>query len=208
MPDHVVSQGECLSSIADKYGISGKTIWEDSRNAELRKIRLNPDTLFPGDVLFVPPITLKELDRVTDRRHKFVRKREMVHFRLRLLVEDKPRAYEAFTLEIGRFKYSGNLDADGEIDVLIPAGEPEGTLILNEGQERHRLLMGHIDPIDEVTGIQARLRNLAYLDGDLSGKWDEDSVEALRAFQRKNELSPTGKMDSATESMLKKEYGH
>jgi hypothetical protein len=208
MPDHIVDQGECLSSIADKYGIPKNTIWNHSRNTDLRQKRLNPDTLYPGDVIFVPPITQKDIGCAVDKRHKFVKKFNNVRFRLKLLVNDTPRANESYTLEIGGLTLTGTTDQDGWLDEQIPASEPKGTLILKSGQEELALGMGHIDPIEEITGIQGRLSDLAYLDDNITGVWDDATQDAVRALQRKNKLPETGKMDAGTESALKKEYGH
>jgi hypothetical protein len=208
MPDHTVEQGECLSSIADKFGIPKAKIWNHSRNSDLRQNRLNPDTLFPGDVIFVPPITLQEIACATDQRHVFVKKLNYVRFRLRLLLNDAPRANESYTLLIGGLTLTGYTDPDGWLDEQIPASEPTGTLILKNGEEQHTLGMGTIDPIEEITGIQGRLQNLAYLDDNITGVWDEATADAVGVLQRKNNLPPTGKMDADTVSQLKKEYGH
>src|SRR5882757_9079041 len=137
MPDHVVSQGECLSSIADHYGLLKQTIWDHSGNAELRRRRPNPDTLFPGDVLFVPPQNETEFDRPVDQMHKFVVKSDQIRFRLRFLLDDKPRANEPYVLEIGRLKLAGKTDQNGWLDQRIPANEPEGVLRLGSGQEQY-----------------------------------------------------------------------
>ena len=208
MPDYTVVQGDCLSSIADQFGLLKDTIWKHGRNGELRQKRPNPDTLLPGDVIFVPPLTLKEIGCPTTKRHKFVRKQELVRFRLRLLWEDKPRANEAYVLDVGNERYSGQTDGDGWIDVQIPAREPEGFLTLQDGAEQHTIALGALDPIDEITGIQGRLSNLSYLAGEITGEWDDRQADAIRALQAKNHLLVTGKMDADTESALKKEYGH
>lgn len=144
-----------------------------------------------------------------DQHHKFTRKLNYVRFRLRLLLNDNPRGNELYNLQIGALTFEGNTDPDGWIDVQIPASETSGTLILNDGNEQHHLTFGTIDPIEEITGVQGRLRNLAYLDdGNMTGVWDDATAGALRALQHKNGLPETGEWDSATEDALKKEFGH
>ena len=55
MPSHRVKQGECLTSIAARYGFADwRAIYQHPNNAELRKKRPNPSLLFPGDALFIP----------------------------------------------------------------------------------------------------------------------------------------------------------
>jgi hypothetical protein len=208
MPDHVVSQGECLSSIAKQYGLLKQTIWEHSRNAGLRRQRPNPDTLFPGDILFVPPQNESEFDRPVDQLHKFVLNCDRIRFRLRFLLDDKPRANEPYLLEIGNLKLSGKTDPNGWLDQRIPAGEPEGIVTLQDGKERYTVELGRIDPIDTVTGVQGRLRNLGYFDGEINGERHAETLDAVCAFQMKHGLTPTGEMDATTRNLLMQDYGH
>lgn len=203
-----MDQGECLSSIANKYGHLKDTIWNHSRNTDLRQKRLNSDTLYPGDVIFIPPITVKEIGCPVDNKYKFVKKICYVRFRLRLLLNDTPRANEPYTLDIGGLTFTGTTDNEGWLEEQIPASETSGTLTLEDGQEQLDLGMGHLDPIEEITGIQGRLSDLAYMDDNVTGVWDETTADAVRALQRKNKLPETGQMDAATVSALKKEYGH
>jgi peptidoglycan hydrolase-like protein with peptidoglycan-binding domain len=49
---------------------------------------------------------------------------------------------------------------------------------------------------DRYKEIQQALAAKGYLRGDTSGKWDADSVEALKRFQTDQNLSPDGKINS------------
>jgi peptidoglycan hydrolase-like protein with peptidoglycan-binding domain len=42
------------------------------------------------------------------------------------------------------------------------------------------------------------LADKGYLKGEPNGKWGPDSVEALRSFQRDQNLEPSGKIDSVS----------
>src|SRR5574341_1571965 len=87
MPQHVVSQGECISSIARMYGFPDwRIIWNHPENADFKKKRPNANVLHPGDKLFVQDRELQEKDCATDQRHRFVLKKPTtwVHF----VVED------------------------------------------------------------------------------------------------------------------------
>jgi Putative peptidoglycan binding domain/LysM domain len=208
MPDHVVIQGDCLSSIAKQYGLLKQTIWSHARNASLRQQRPNPDTLFPGDIVFIPPLHESEFDRPVDQMHKFVLNCDRIRFPLRLLLNDEPRADEPYVLQIRSRKLSGKTDKDGWIDQSIPADAEEGLLSLQEDKEKYVVEFGHIDPIDKVTGVQGRLRNLGYFDGEIDGQLDAETAGAVAAFQAKHKLNPTGEIDTATRSLLQQDYGH
>jgi peptidoglycan hydrolase-like protein with peptidoglycan-binding domain len=44
--------------------------------------------------------------------------------------------------------------------------------------------------------IQQALAKRGYLHGEASGKWDQESVDALRRFQHDQNLEPSGKLNS------------
>jgi hypothetical protein len=44
--------------------------------------------------------------------------------------------------------------------------------------------------------IQKALADKGYLQSEPNGRWDDASVEALRNFQRDQDLDPSGKIDS------------
>ena len=208
MPEHTVAQGECLSSLADSFKIPRLSIWNHPRNEELRKKRANPDTLFPGDVIYVPEKALREQPCATELRHLFVRKAATVQLRIRLLRNDQPRVDEPYCLDIAGTVLSGRTDGEGWLTEKIPAAAREGTLTLNDGAEQHNLQIGSMDPIEEISGIQGRLKNLGFYGADVDGKWGPESVDALRAFQQKKQLTPTGRRDEQTLALLQAEYGH
>ena len=58
------------------------------------------------------------------------------------------------------------------------------------------------DTGDKVTWIQTRLKELEYLEGDITGTFDEQTAEALKEFQSDNGLLQTGMADKITMQML------
>ena len=62
-----------------------------------------------------------------------------------------------------------------------------------------------------IRNLQRYLRQLSYFDDDIepiltNGVWDDETRDALLAFQRKNRLSPTGVADEQTWNLLFSQY--
>ncbi len=209
--NHKVKQGDCLSSIAKKYGYPDyKVIWNDGANAELKQKRKNPNMLFPGDLVVIPDLELKQIDKSTEQTHNFVLDAETVKFQL--IVKDdegKPYANCKFDLKIGGKDFTGNTDGSGKIEQEIPADASTGEVAIYEktGETESvitvfKLELGHLDPVAEATGVQARLNNLGFFCGKVDGIIGPMTQEALKAFQGKNGLSETGAADEATKNKL------
>ena len=91
--DYVIRQGDCISSIAFRNGFDWITLWNEPANAELKERRKDPNLLFPGDVVHIPDLRLKEVDRPTDQCHSFKVKNVPAKLRLRLLgAEDEDQS--------------------------------------------------------------------------------------------------------------------
>lgn len=71
---HKVCQGECIESLADRYGFFPETLWKHSENSELRKLRDDQNILQPGDVVMIPDLEMREESAATEKLHKFRRK--------------------------------------------------------------------------------------------------------------------------------------
>ena len=208
MPQYVVQQGDCISSIAYEHGIAPDTIWNHPDNSELKNKRKNRDTLYPGDVVFIPETTLGTEDCATDQRHHFVVKNTPAKLRLRLLINDQPRANEEFTLIVDGQQRTGKTDGDGWLEQYIAPNAREGKLILTSTGEEYELLLGNMDPIDEIAGIQGRLRNLGFYGGELDGEMSPELEDAIRAFQTAKQLPVTGQATAPTKDALRAAYGH
>ena len=88
-------------------------------------------------------------------------------------------------------------------------GEAEGVLSLSGPPAYTRKLnLGHLHPITTTSGRQMRLNNLGFGCGKPTGMEGEDYESALRSFQRKAQIMPTGKADEATVEKLRTEYDH
>jgi hypothetical protein len=124
-------------------------------------------------------------------------------------LEDRPRKDLAYVLEIGTLTYEGKTGSDGYLEHEIPEGARSGRLILDPGTPNETVVplnLGHLDPVDEVSGVKQRLANLTFP----CGTGDEATPElaaALRAFQAKHGLDVTGEIDDATRNALREAHG-
>jgi len=215
MPRYVVKQGDCLSSIAKGFGLDDwKIIYNHPDNADFRKKRPDPNVIYPGDTLEVPAKEKKEEPGATEKRHKFRYTKDPTMFRLRL--EDsngKAFASKRFELTIGSDVVRGRTGSDGRIAQPIDPSAREGKLLLwpdNDSDEytlNWRLQLGGLDPVEYLTGVQARLRNLGYNCGPVDGIMGPKTEAALKAFQAKNNLQADGTPSPQTQAKLKQLHG-
>jgi putative peptidoglycan binding protein len=123
--------------------------------------------------------------------------------------EDKPQANIAYKVEIGALTIEGQTDSDGILECDIPPDARAGRVILEPGTPNETVLplnLGHLDPIEEVSGVKQRLANLTFPCGDGDDETPELAA-ALRAFQEKFSLEITGALDQKTRDAIAKAYG-
>ena len=207
MPYHVIQQGECLASLATAAGLNEQKVWELAENAEVRMQRKHPHILQPGDIVFIPEIELRHETRSTDQRHRFKRKSTPVHLWLRVLAAGTPIAKEAYVLKIAGKSIEGTTNDSGVLQEFVPTDAEEAILQLDRGRLELKLMLGHLDPITEISGVQGRLSNLGFDCGDEHGELGPVTRSALRAFQETYEITVNGEADSATREKLQEKYG-
>ena len=208
---YTVVQGDCLSSIAKQFGIADwRTIYNDSKNAAFKQKRPNPNVIFPGDVLYIPDKTRKEVDRPAGARHKFKTKTQKTKVRIRLRNEDDAGfSGKKYELDIGGRKLTGTTAGDGLIEQDIPADAVAGVLTLWLDSDTSKpglvwaLKIGDLDPVEENSGIQARLKNLGFDPGPVDGIVGPKTSAAILSFQMKYGLPENGKVDSALRDRLR-----
>ena len=120
---HVVSQGECLSSIATKYKFNDwHLVYDDPANADFRKKRPNPNVIFPGDQIVIPDKEEKGESCATGKLHQFKLLGTKTFFRVVLKdPHGKPYAGKNYKLTIkGTDPLEGVTGADGLVEKPIP----------------------------------------------------------------------------------------
>ena len=206
---HIVKQGEYLSKIAAQYGfVSYKTIWEDAANAALRaKRKNNPNILFPGDQIVIPDREEKTESAGTDSLHKFEFRGDRLVLRLRVRdAEDQPirNTPAVFTVEGDRREMVTN--TDGQVERPIPRTADDGSLVVTNIEIPVKI--GHLDPVDTISGQQARLNNLGYFAGPLDGSDALARRSAIEEFQCDHPpLRVDGDCGTKTQQKLKEVHG-
>ncbi len=206
--EHLVKQGECIVSIAHRYGLFPETVWDDPKNTELRQQRENPGVLLPGDIVHVPLKRRREESCATEQRHRFRRKGVLQTLRLRLTQDGEARANEPYALRIEGEWLEGETDEAGWLEQTVPPDARSGELLLQDGEEVHPIRLRALDPVDTLSGVQSRLHNLGFLAGEATGEPDDETEEAIRAFQKKHDLSENGRFDDTDlQPKLEEEHG-
>jgi peptidoglycan hydrolase-like protein with peptidoglycan-binding domain len=101
----------------------------------------------------------------------------------------------------------GTTDGDGKLTILSPVPIRVARVVFEKRGLTFSVLLGDMDPITEISGVQARLKALGYLKTTATGELDEATEAALRKFQEAKHLPITGTADSATLEALKADYG-
>jgi hypothetical protein len=207
--DYIVESGDCVESVAARFGFHWETIWNDPKNAALRKARVSPNVLLPGDRLHIPEKILRTEDRPTEQRHHFILLGEPSKLRICVKQSGEPRSKQPYLLEIDGERYQGNTDEGGWIDLEIPADASEGKLTIGEHplhRQAYLLELGGMDPVTEVVGVQKRLHNLGF-SCQPTGELDSATTVAIAAFQQNKGLEPTGEIDRNLIDKLKTQHG-
>jgi len=208
MPIYTVKPGDCLTKIAADYGFGDyKTIWDHPGNAEFRKIRPNPHVLQAGDQLFIPETIPLTRTLATGRRHTIVIKRPRATVQLHVQDPDgEPLQGRKFVLQVaGEEDVQGTTDADGLVQAVVPAGASTGRLEFPDDGLVFSLQLGNLDPLNEPTGVRARLANLGVHCPESSDA-DEQSklvAYAIARLQSDHGLDVTGEIDQPTLDLLR-----
>jgi hypothetical protein len=211
---YTVRQGDGMSSIAEATGFFWQTLWDLPENAELKARRPNPEVLLPGDIVTIPARRAGTRLCATGKVHRFRRRGVPVRVALRL-VDSQGEAFAKarYRLQVGELEYQGETDDQGRIEQWVAPAARKGTLTLWPGREDlpqsldWALSLGHMDPLDTVSGVQARLANLGYTCGAEDGGVGPETREALRRFQRKQGLEESGEIDEPIRARIGEVYG-
>ena len=213
---HTVAQGETLTRIARQYKFSSAmALYNHPANAEFRQLRSNPDLIYPGDKIVIPDIEPKVISIATGKQHVFCLPRESEMFRVKIQ-NRRGRAWQGkkVVLNLAGQQLETSIGADGLIELELPNGdESEGTLDVfmdaTSDQPTHRfeLQLGHLDPVETLSGVQARCNLLGFDCGVADGVMGAKTRAGVKAFQAANGLDADGIPGPKTQAKLKEIYG-
>ncbi len=192
---HVVQQGECLSSLAARLRMTAKELHELAENAELKKLRPNPNVLAPGDEVWLPDQKTKSVPIELEKKHRFVVK--LPKLKLRVVMKNakgEPHDGKRFRVLVGNQQLEGTTSA-GVVEVDVPATARTALVQLwltddpddPDPDLERELSIGCLDPIETVSGVQARLSNLGHV-CPITGEVDAWTLHAAQLFRAKHGL--------------------
>ncbi len=206
---YIVRQGDYVAKIAAEVGCSEDEIWALNKNAELKDAGRARHVLHPGDVLFVPakgpPRTGVELEGANSFHGNVPR----VHVRVRFREDEKACVGRRYRVLDAGEPVQGETDSEGTVACNVPVTVRFVRVVFEDPPAVFVVDVGSVDPATELSGVRCRLRQLGYLPlepgaADVS---DEDLASALKTFQARCGLEPTGVADEETAQRLRKEFG-
>lgn len=203
---HEVVLGDHMASIAAQYGFGGwQGVWKHPDNAELRAKR-NPNVLLPGDRVTIPDRAARQVAVETGQLHTFRVSRSRLKLHLVLQNYDgAPVSAEDVELQLSGAKNELLTTDQGEIAAKIEPRLGPATLVAR-GQATP-VLIGTLNPVDALSGLDARLANLGYLSATEDAADPRERRLAIEEFQLEHGLTVTGKADGATMAKLLEVHG-
>jgi hypothetical protein len=213
-----VRQGDTIARIAWEKGFSDwKTVYQHAANADLRKKRPNPDILAPGDEVIIPQRKPPVFQLATGKSHTLKVKVPKVQLHL-ALVDDEGKPFKNAKYEIllsggPKSTIKGTTDGNGVLNEKIPYDEVEIDISAwppndpNNQPVNWTVYVGGLDPIDTVTGVQARLRSLGFDCGDEFGELGPATTDAIDEFKELHKIDEDEALGPKTLKKLEAEYG-
>lgn len=204
---HAVEQGEHVTRIARLHGFGQwSRVWEEAGNAQIRAGRPNPHVLYPGDEVHVPARIDKQHGCQSSRRHRFRGEVQRVFLRAVVLdINSRPVQNTPLELQVDAPVLPTSTDSKGILELEISPVAESGRLAL--GTLEIPVQVGHLDPVEELSGYMARLNNLGYDAGDPAAVDSNQLQSAIEEFQCDNGLQVDGNCGPVTQARIKAVHG-
>jgi N-acetylmuramoyl-L-alanine amidase len=220
MRAYVVQQGDHLAGIAARLGFDAETCWNDEQNRELREQRGDPQVLAAGDVLYVPEPEGRGVSIRPRATNRYSARPPKVRVRVRMRTAEGALANAECRIVGDGPPRTATTDGDGNLELEVAATAREVRVQASGRRVDAVLRIGHLDPLDQDSGVVQRLTNLGYLAPIEEYRYaDDDGTHtsadgrrrrvafALAAFQRDRGIEQTGAADDATRDALREAHG-
>lgn len=165
---YVVRQGDFLEKLALQFRFDAEEVWTNPLNG-LVAARRDPNLLYPGDILFIPERPADPSPLVSQTTNVFTADLPVVPVELRFVRGNEPRADEGVSFNglPPHVEPPTETDELGCVRVEVPALLPVFEVyFVDEPHIVYTVLVGHLDPIEEATGVVQRLIGLGYFPFD------------------------------------------
>ncbi len=216
--NYTIAQGDTLTRIARQHGfLSGQSLYDHPDNAEFRALRPDPNILAPGDVITIPELEPRKFSANSASKHTFCVKKEKEFFRMQLKDEvGEPLSGMRAVLDVGGQSLDAEVGSDGMLELELPEDTDLSTSSLKvfldpyseEPSHEFDIQVAHMDPVEELSGIQARCNMLGYYCGVVDGLMGDNTREGVKSFQMENGLNVDGKPGPLTQAKLKEVFGY
>lgn len=212
---HTVVKGDHLQKLAKENGLTDwRDIYDAPENAEFRKLRPDPNFIFPGDQVFIPdllPPAPFTIDPGTHQPFEVSSPLLRLQFKVTNAFGAHPLVGKDYELSVLDQVFEGQVPANGIIDHEVLASATTATLTVTPEPGGESIVfqidIAQLAPIDTTEGIQARLQSLGYQIGEIDGVNDARVRHAVVRFQRQHGLTVDGIAGPQTQAKLKQVYG-
>lgn len=203
---HTVVAGECVSSLAVRYGLGWQDVWDHAENADLKRLRKEPNILHEGDKVYIPEYDDGAESIATEKEHRFRVTNTPAVLRVRMLKAGAPIKNTEYAITIDGEQRTGKTNGDGDIEEPIAPDAALAQVKLKGMVDVFDLHLGCLAPVAEIKGVQQRLTNLGFHPGPSDGIMGRRTVLALKGYQASKGLTRSGEADDATRRTLAEDH--
>ena len=213
---HTVAQGDTLSKLARAAGLENiHVIYDAPQNAEFKKLRPNPNLIYPGDQVVIPQRSAKTTELPSGQMHALeapLAPPDTLELTLKN-ESGKILRNRALTLILGNQEHRLTTSATGNIKLTLEDGMPDsGEMQIYDEQGQNiqntiTLQFGHLDPVTALSGVQARCNALGFDCGTVDGQNGPKTRAGIKAFQQAHGLQVDGIPGPKTQAKLTDVYG-
>ena len=220
MHPYIVRQGDTLTLLASRYGFDADAVWNHEKNERLQKAGRDANILQPGDVLYIPEAKRSFHALKMGEANSYVAATTTVSLSLTFQERTgKPVANAACLysgLLGGKDEPPTSTDGSGALQLLVSTRQPPFVVAFPNANLRFTVLVGHMDPVTENSGVLKRLGHLGYgaspivdyaVTQGLADYTDGTRAAFVGAFQIANGQPPTGLLDKDTLDALVQAHG-